>query len=70
MAKKNTVDEMIQDIRAELPTPNAEVKAKVELIKSFFQKIENIEGVAFDPSNPDHVLIAAWSVGMRRYLVR
>ncbi len=70
MAKKSNVDEMVQEIRAELPTPNAEVKAKADLIKSFFGKIDNIEGVEFDPSNPDHVLIAAWSVGMRRYLVR
>ena len=68
--QKQTVEEMVEEIRAELPAPNAEVKAKVELIQSFFDKIHQVEGVTFDPSNPDHVLIAAFTVGMRRYLRR
>ena len=61
---------MIEDIRDELPTPNAEIAAKVALIRSFFEKIHQVEGVAFDPTNHAHELIAAFTVGMRHYLRR
>lgn len=67
---KQSVEEMVEEIRAVLPTSSEEVKAKAALIRSFFDKIHNVEGVTFDPSNPDHELIAAFTVGMRRYLRR
>lgn len=64
------VDEIVAEIRATLPTSSEEVKAKAVLIRSFFDKVHAVEGVTFDPSNPDHELIAAFTVGMRRYLRR
>lgn len=48
----------------------SEVEFKADLIRSQFAEINNVEGVPFDASNPDHLLIAAFTVGARGLLRR
>jgi hypothetical protein len=68
--QEQTAVEMVEEVPISIPAPSAEVKAKVELIMSFFDKIHQVEGVTFDPTNADHVIIAAFTVGMRHYMRR
>lgn len=52
------------------PELNTKVQDKANQISALFSEIMDIEGEKFDASNPDHVIIAAYLVGLRGVLRR
>lgn len=75
MAKKKVEDEVAEEEIVSktmdekvFPESYTAAQIKATQIQSFMDQVGDIEGEPFDPSLPEHLIVAAWIIGRKGML--